>query len=136
MDVFLTHGDFGAALIPSIFLAMKMLTTKPAQFYIDNCHHFSQVDKTKIPVSKEGFDGVEWIFNRVTHLDTTKNQLQKILTALFLYQCLNLSSYFIDICNTEGDLYNQCFFLFSNRAHHIVIVYCTVIKMGAAKKSP
>ena len=78
------------------------------EFFIDNCHHFSQVDETKIPVSKEGFDGLDNIFNSVTHLNTTQNQFQKILTALFLYQCLNLSTYFNDICNTEGNtIYTQ-----------------------------
>ena len=115
MDVFLTHGNLGAGMIPSIFLAMKMLTTKPAQFFIDNCHHFSQVDETKIPVSKEGFDGLDNIFNSVTHLNTTQNQFQKILTALFLYQCLNLSTYFNDICNTEGNtMYKHTVFDFLN----------------------
>ena len=97
----MTHGTYGNGVTVLIVLAMKVLTMKPAQFFIENCLDFNEVNPKRPPVSKEGFDGIDMVYHAVTHLNTTKDQFQKILYALFLYQELSLSNYFDEI-KTEG----------------------------------
>ena len=97
----LTHGTYGNGVIVLIVLALKVLTHKSAQFFIDNCMDFNEVNPKRPPFTKEGFEGIDMVYNAVTHLDTMKDQFQKILYALFLYQELSLSNYFDEI-KTEG----------------------------------
>ena len=84
------------------FLALRILTKKPAQFYIDHCQDFDIADEERLPIVREGFDGLEMAFNFVTHLDTTVKQFQKLLIAVFNFQCLNLNTYFENI-DKEGE---------------------------------
>ena len=74
---------------------------KPAQFYVDNSNIFNENNELQLPISKDGFDDIDITFNTVTHIETTEQQFHKLMSALFMYQCLCSSSYFDKIC-TEG----------------------------------
>ena len=115
LDVFLTHGTKGLGASTGHFLAMRILTKKPAQFYIDHCQDFDIADEQSLPVVREGFDGLEMAFNFVTHLDTTAKQFQKLLVAVFNFQCLCLNTYFQNI-NTEGKSFNDFRICFNFRS--------------------
>ena len=97
LDISLTHGNYGNGVTVLIILALKLLTTKSAQFFIDNCIDFNEVNPKRPPVTKQDFDGLDMVYHAVTHLDTMKDQFQKILYALFMYQELSLSNYFDEI---------------------------------------
>ena len=97
LDISLTHGNYGNGVTVLIILALKLLTTKPAQFFIDNCIDFNEVNPKRPPVTKQDFVGLDMVYHAVTHLDTMKDQFQKILYALFMYQELSLSNYFDEI---------------------------------------
>ena len=74
---------------------------KPAQFYIDHSNIFNENNELQLPISKDGFDDIDITFNTVTHIETTEEQFHKLMSALFMYQCLCSSLYFDKIC-TEG----------------------------------
>ena len=93
----MTHGNYGNGVTVLIILALKLLATKPAQFFIDNCIDFNEVNPKRPPVTKQDFVGLDMVYHAVTHLDTMKDQFQKILYALFMYQELSLSNYFDEI---------------------------------------
>ena len=76
------------------FVALKALGMRPAQFYVDHCDVFDEVQEKKLPISGEGFGNLDVFFNSVTHLDTTKLKLEKIFMSVFLYQCFEQTGYF------------------------------------------
>ena len=76
------------------FLPLKTLTMKSAQFYIENCAEFDEPQMEKLPISGSGFANVDVLFNSVTHLSTTKNQLEHIFVSVFLYDCLSFTGFF------------------------------------------
>ena len=90
------------------FLPLKTLAMKSAQFYIENCAEFDEPQMEKLPIYNSGFANIDVLFNSVTHLPSTKNQLEHIFVSVFLYDCLfftgffdeqnpqNLQSYFTD----------------------------------------
>ena len=98
---------------------MKILTMKPAQFFIDHNNIFNENNELQLPISKDGFDDIDITFNTVTHIETTEQQFHKLMSALFMYQCLCSSSYFDNIC-TEGKvgvIYTSIFSYFSNHIY-------------------
>ena len=79
---------------------------KPAQFYLQHCHSFDAPQEQRLPISQPDFDHLDVFFNSVTHLETTKLQLEKIFMCVFQYQCLEATGYFKDI-QTEALTYFQ-----------------------------
>ena len=67
---------------------------KPAQFFVKHCDIFDEVYEKKLPIGDKEFGNLDVFFNSVTHLETTKQQLEKIFMAVFLYQCFEHTGYF------------------------------------------
>ena len=80
------------------------MTLKNAQFYVEKCQYFDEPDIEKLPVTSDEFESLDVLFNSVTHLDTTQDQLVKIYMAVFMYQCLIFTEYFENI-NIKGTLF-------------------------------
>ena len=86
------------------FVALKALGMKPAQFYIKHCQKFDVAQEKKLPVSEPGFEYLDVFFNQITHLESTKDKLEKVLFCVFQYQCLEETGFFKNI-KVEGDAY-------------------------------
>ena len=77
---------------------------------VDSDHHciFSNLKendtKNKFPVGQNLFEGYDIYFNMVTHVshETVRNILERIVTSIFLLNCLESTNYFID--NVESNV--------------------------------
>ena len=73
------------------------MTLKPAQFYVDKCQTFDKPNTERLPETSKEFGGLDILFNQVTHLDTSEDQLVKIYQSIFMYQCLESTHFFVDL---------------------------------------
>ena len=65
-------------------------------------------NEQKLPIGDKEFGNLDVFFNSVTHLETTKQKLEKIFMAVFLYQCFEHTGYFKNL-QDEG-MYSLIFY--------------------------
>ena len=94
MDINFTNQKWGIDGTTRKFLPLITLAMKPAQFYVENCKEFAEPQAKKLPVSSSGFESIDVLFNSVTHLETSPNQLENIFLSVFLYGCLESTGFF------------------------------------------
>ena len=90
----IVHYFQGVGATSCTFVALKALGMKPAQFFVKHCDIFDEVCLQKLPIGDREFGNLDVFFNSVTHLETTKQRLEKIFMAVFLYQCFEHTGYF------------------------------------------
>lgn len=79
---------------------MRGLTKKPAQFFVDHCDHFDEQCFTKLPNCDPQYDGLDIMFNSVTHLEDYNDIMVKIVGAVFQYKWLEMMGYFENVDST------------------------------------
>ena len=119
--MYLQHGNAGVGTTYLMFLAYKSIAQKPPQFFLDmfeienniekendsNGHTVSSTNDTKNDrnskikslIGQNKFDRYDIFFNLVTHVDTlsTKDLLERVITSIFLLNCLEATKYFADV---------------------------------------
>ena len=125
LDLCLSHGIKGTKEAGHTFLAMKILTMKPAQFYIDNYADFNENNMSKLPISQDGYDDLDVTFNAAVHMETTKEQFHKVVCAIFMYQLLSTSVYFDDpwqYARIVNFLYSNIYLMRLNKWPTIIVI--------------
>ena len=125
--MYLQHGSAGVGTTYLMFLAYKSIAQKPPQFFLDifeNESNFEQQNdsnghtgsstidikndrnnKIKSLIGQNKCDRYDVFFNLVTHVDTlsTKDLLERVITSIFLLNCLEATKYFADVkCVQNG----------------------------------
>ena len=119
-DLYLQHGNTGVGTTYLMFLAYKVVAQKPPQFFHnlsrkmnylgsenDTNGHLgtslfsstgNEDSKTKVPTDQENFERYDIYFDMVTHIETlsTQDMIERLITSLFLLNCLESTHYFDD----------------------------------------
>ena len=105
----MTHGVQGSGHFTLILAAYKILTQKPAAFYIQHAgEHFSVQKVTEAPSTEPGLDVYDVLYNMVTHMDP-RDFIEHAVTAVIMLWWLELTGYLAQLPQGSDDVVKETF---------------------------